>query len=92
MNTTLRRRVCKRRSFIERLERRDLLASNPFGTNPLQRFDVSRDGIVSPLDALRIINAIGRSDGVTADPTNNIGNFIDVNGDGSAPGVEYLGR
>ncbi|PAY17972.1 hypothetical protein CKO51_18350 [Rhodopirellula sp. SM50] len=90
MNKTLQRHAFKRRALIERLERRDLLAANPFGTNPLQRFDVSRDGAVSPIDALRVLNAIGRSDGVTADPARNIGNFIDVNGDGVGTPLDAL--
>lgn len=80
----------KRRLFVERLERRDLLAANPYGTNPLQPLDVNRDGNVSALDALRVINAMGRSENGVADPSTSIGNFIDVSGDGQGTALDAL--
>ncbi len=54
--------------------------------NPLNRFDVDRDGVVRPLDALRIINAISRQ-GTTplSTPTQASqisGKYVDVSGDG----------
>jgi len=80
-----------RRNLLEKLEPRHLLAANPFGTNPLQPFDVTRDGIVSALDALVVINAIGQSDNRGfADPEDNIGNFIDVNGSGDGTALDAL--
>ncbi|QEG00427.1 FG-GAP repeat protein [Stieleria maiorica] len=90
MIKTVTRRAFKRKALIERLERRDLLAANPFGTNPLQRYDVSRNGEVSPLDALRVINAIALSDNGIADPAKSIGNFIDVNGDSMGTPLDAL--
>ena len=80
----------KRISLIEGLEPRCLLAASPFGTNVLQPLDVSRDGIVSALDALRVINALARSEGGSAAPADNVGNFIDVNQDGSGTALDAL--
>ena len=83
-------RRANRRHVIEKLESRHLLAANPFGTNPLQALDVNRDGNVSALDALRIINALGRSGSSNADPAANIGSFIDVTGDGQGTALDAL--
>jgi len=82
----------KRRSSIsfEQLEARHLLAASPFGTNPLQPLDVNRDGNVSAVDALQIINAITESASRSVDPANNIGSFIDVSGDGLATAFDAL--
>ncbi|TWU58024.1 dockerin type I domain-containing protein [Rubripirellula reticaptiva] len=84
-------RRSNRRTRFEPLEERRLLAADPFGTNQLQPLDVSRDGQVSALDALQVINALGRSSqpGI-ADPTANPGTFVDVNNDGSGTPLDAL--
>jgi Dockerin type I domain len=87
---TLIQRQRRRKCFVEQLESRNLLAALPFGQNPLQRLDVSRDGTVSALDALRVINAVGRSASSVADPAGFVGNFIDVNGDGGGTALDAL--
>ena len=87
-----KRRNDNRRALLEQLEQRHLLAASPFGTNPLQALDVSRDGTVSSLDALRVINAVARDqdgDGI-ANPADNLGNFIDVTGDGGGTPLDAL--
>ncbi|WP_342190377.1 Ig-like domain-containing protein [Stieleria varia] len=84
-------RVAQRQSVFELLEDRRLLAADPFGTNQLQSLDVNRDGRVSALDALLIINAIGRSDvDRFAIPEENIGEFLDVNRDGRGSALDAL--
>ncbi|MEL6108828.1 MAG: dockerin type I domain-containing protein, partial [Planctomycetota bacterium] len=81
----------KRRSLLQSLEPRRLLAADPFGQNPLQPLDVSRDGQVSPIDALQVINAIARASEVgMASPEDNVGTFIDVNGDGAGTPSDAL--
>jgi hypothetical protein len=71
-----------------------IVTNNPF-QNPVRRFDVNNSGRVTPLDALQIINAIGRNDG------NNIfldqlplpadlPPFPDVNGDGVVSSLDAL--
>ncbi|MGB7329592.1 MAG: dockerin type I domain-containing protein [Rubripirellula sp.] len=75
---------------FESLEPRCLLAAAPFGTNLLQPLDVSRDGAVSALDALQVINALARSGDGTADPANNVGTFVDVNQDGAGTALDAL--
>ena len=45
----------KRTRRFERLEKRLLLAADPFGQNPLQPLDVTRDGIVNETDANALI-------------------------------------
>ena len=80
----------KRRHLFEQLEARHLLAASPFGTNPLQPLDVTRDGQVTALDALRVINALNRADSGVADPANNVGSFIDVSGDGEGTALDAL--
>ncbi len=53
--------------------------------NPEDIYDVSNDGVVTPLDALRIINAIARRPRGTAQLDPNVDsfgdNFVDVSGD-----------
>ena len=39
-----------------------LITNNPY-QNPDGRYDVNDSGTVTPIDALQIINAIGRNDG-----------------------------
>jgi fibronectin-binding autotransporter adhesin len=65
-----------------------------FFTNPLNRFDVDRNGLIQPLDALRIINAIRRlGSGPIALPTNDgeISNlYFDVSGDNNLTALDAL--
>ncbi|WP_417733988.1 RHS repeat-associated core domain-containing protein [Rosistilla oblonga] len=82
--------TAKRRCLLEQLETRHLLAAVPFGQNPLQVLDVNRDGVVAPVDALRIINAINRSGSSAVDPRTEPGNFVDVSGDGAATALDAL--
>ncbi|MEM9825825.1 MAG: dockerin type I domain-containing protein, partial [Planctomycetota bacterium] len=87
---TNRRHRSSRQSRFESLEHRDLLAADPFGQNPLQPLDVSRDGNVSALDALLVLNALNRSDGSSANPADSVGSFIDVNNDGRGTPLDAL--
>ncbi|MGB0600309.1 MAG: Ig-like domain-containing protein [Rubripirellula sp.] len=80
----------RRLRIFETLETRHLLAADPFGTNSLQPLDVSRDGLVSSLDALNVINAIGRSESGAATPEDSPGLFIDVSGDGLGTALDAL--
>ena len=80
----------RRRALLESLERRDLLAAAPFGTNSLQKLDVTRDGQVSAVDALRVINALRLSDEGIADPAVHVGDFIDTTGDGRGTALDAL--
>lgn len=84
----LRNRRRLRRLSAERLERRELLAADPFGTNQLQPLDVTHDGAVTPFDALVVINALQQSStGTGTAPEPEMGRFVDVDGDGrSNPG------
>ena len=54
------RTMISKRLRLERLERRDLLASD--WTNPLNPLDVNVSGEVTPLDVLLIVNDINRSE------------------------------
>ncbi|MGB7327296.1 MAG: GEVED domain-containing protein [Rubripirellula sp.] len=70
------------------------VSNNPF-QNPAGRFDVNASGIVTPLDALQIINAIDRNgkQNIRLDslplPT-NLPQYPDVNGDGSVTALDAL--
>jgi hypothetical protein len=71
-----------------------IVTNNPF-QNPVLRFDVNNSGLPTPLDALQIINAIGRNDGnnifldqLPLPP--NLPLFPDVNGDGVVSSVDAL--
>lgn len=75
----------------EVLEPRLLLANDLPFQNPGQRFDVNRDLTVSALDALQIINLIGRNGGDIALPSTNEGiRFPDVNGSNSVTSLDAL--
>lgn len=82
--------ISKRQNLFEQLEARHLLAGASFGTNPLQPLDVTRDGSVTAVDALRVINALNRARGSSADPANNVGSFIDVTGEGEGTALDAL--
>ena len=71
-----------------------LISNNPF-QNPEGRFDVNQTGVVTPLDALQIINAIGRNDGnnISLDLfplPDNLPAFPDVSGDGVVTALDAL--
>ncbi|QDV66071.1 Bifunctional hemolysin/adenylate cyclase precursor [Crateriforma conspicua] len=62
-------------------------------TNPSNRFDVSGDNRVTPLDALLIINALQRSSTTSIDLENPPGpsdSFLDVNGDDRVTAMDVL--
>ncbi len=65
-----------------------------FFQNPLDRFDVDRSGTISAVDALRIINQIGRKGlGLIAPPTNDgeiNTNYFDVTGDNMLSALDAL--
>ena len=90
MYPTNRPTSSQRRLLVERLERRDLLAANPFGQNPLQPLDVNRDGQISALDALQVVNALSRAGDAAVDPSGSVGRFIDVTGDGEVTALDAL--
>ncbi len=94
MYAEIRKRPMIRRPQIETLECRCLLAADPFGRNLMQPFDVNRDGLVSALDALRVINGINfyaNSNGY-ANPSQEelIGSFLDVSGDEKVSAIDAL--
>ncbi len=62
--------------------------------NPLNRFDVDRDGTIRPLDALRIINQISRQGAtpltVPTQASQITGNYVDVSGDNRLTALDAL--
>ncbi|QDT02610.1 Dockerin type I repeat protein [Rubripirellula lacrimiformis] len=71
-----------------------LVSNNPF-QNPASRYDVNASGVVTPLDALQIINAIDRygSQSIPLDVLPlpiNLPQFPDVNGDGRVSAFDAL--
>ena len=68
--------------------------NNPF-RNPSNRHDVNNSGSITPLDALQIVNAIGRNDGasiyldVLPLPV-NLPEYPDVSGDGVVSSLDAL--
>ena len=87
--TQRRKHRQRRRASIEQLEKRVLLASD--FTNPFLNLDVSGDKTVSALDALQVINDLGRN-GVRqlGDATGPVERFVDTNGDGRASALDAL--
>lgn len=90
----------RRRLRGEPLERRQLLAAD-FFHNHFDPEDVNDDGLVSAIDALAVINAIGRNDvsaGGNAGPNPNASDinptgtnrFTDVNNDGRQSALDAL--
>ncbi len=78
------RKELERSSRLEMLEQRLLLTTSPW-QNPSQRHDVNNDGVESALDALMIINQIGRAESeVLGQRVNRLAPYYDVNGDGSS--------
>ena len=81
----------RRRMLIEKLEQRLPLALDLPFQNPYQPFDVNQDLVVSPLDALVIINRQDRTgNDATLPVSNNEGRFYDVNGSGTATLLDGL--
>ncbi len=75
-----------RRLRTESLESRQLLAADlqPFHHNHFDAEDVNDDGIISPIDALMVVNSMNQS---TAVDTNG---FVDVNNDGLRSPIDVL--
>ncbi|MDZ4849321.1 MAG: dockerin type I domain-containing protein [Pirellulaceae bacterium] len=69
------------------------IGGNPY-TNQINNLDVNRDGFVSPIDALQVINFLARNGTSTAlvlpRPGGAFPPFIDVNGDGFASPIDVL--
>lgn len=87
-----RKRSKTRRSLKpEALEKRQLLAANLFH-NELLPEDVNEDGVVTALDALTIINRMGRQSrgDVVADNQRGPGQMTDVNNDGRDTALDAL--
>ena len=82
-NTREKRKSLRRRLLPETLETRQLLAANVFH-NELMPEDVNEDGIVSAVDALTIINEMGRQ--------SQQGDVNGTEGNGEARGIEQRGR
>ena len=74
----------RRNLLTEHLENRNLMAGD-FLQNPWNKFDVSGDGNVSPLDVLLGINSYESPHGEDAPPI-----YVDVNGDGFHSPVDEL--
>ncbi|MFK8111489.1 MAG: GEVED domain-containing protein [Rubripirellula sp.] len=71
-----------------------IVSNNPF-QNPVVQHDVNNNGAITPLDALQIINAIGRNDGndinLNAFPLPaDLPPFPDVSGDGTVSALDAL--
>ena len=66
------------------------IGANPY-TNPSNRFDVTGDGFVSPIDVLQIVNYInaGLPSRPTLPPT-AVPPYLDVNGDGFINALDVL--
>ena len=85
-----KRNARHRRLFAERLESRDLCASD--WQNSINRLDVNRSGSVEALDALVVINDLMRYGNRTLPPksADYNGPLRDVNGDGFASPIDAL--
>ncbi|MEP5988645.1 dockerin type I domain-containing protein, partial [Rhodopirellula bahusiensis] len=67
--------------------------NNDSPTNVLQPSDVTGDGEVSALDALRVINALNAADASEINVNNEVleeGNYYDVTGDGTVTSLDAL--
>lgn len=58
--------------------------------NPANPLDVNNDGIVQPLDALRVINDLNRSTARALTDADPIPPYLDANGDGSVTPLDAL--
>ena len=84
----------RKRIVLEQLERRELLAGDLL-QNPVDPLDVNDDAVVSPIDALELINAINRPEaeangGGEGERGGRRGRFMDVNGDGQLTPLDPL--
>src|SRR5687767_14564368 len=80
-----------RKMFVEQLEDRSLLASD--WQNPANQLDVDASGLVTTIDALVVINALGRDgSGVLGSPGTGAAPppYLDVNGNGSVEPLDAL--
>lgn len=71
-----------------------IVTNNPF-QNPVMQHDVNNSGAITPLDALQIINAIGRNDGNDIQLNSlplpaDLPPFPDVSGDGTVSALDAL--
>jgi hypothetical protein len=73
---------------VERLEERSLLAIDS-GLAVATPYDVNRDGIVSALDAIQIINELTRN-GIQTIASTDSKARLDVNGDGLISGLDAM--
>ena len=62
------------------------------GANFFQTSDVNADGVVSPLDALLLVNALNRGEGPDGEPNSGSGSMValDVNRDGALTPLDAL--
>lgn len=75
--------------LLERLESRELLASDFHNT--VLPLDVSGDGVVSPLDALQVINDLNANGSRELQPpAGEVESFIDTNGDCNLSPIDAL--
>src|SRR5262245_59991663 len=85
------RRRLQRELLLERVEDRSLLASD--WQNPGNRLDVDDSGLVTPLDALVVINALGRNgSGLLPAPGSEVAPppYLDVTGNGFLEPLDAL--
>ena len=75
---------------METLERRLMLSAD--WRNPVNVMDVNQDGTITALDALMVINELGRGGAreLDARPPESSSPFVDVNGDGSVTALDAL--
>jgi len=90
-------RPTNRRLTSEALERRQLLAGDLLGNflaasqNPANQFDVNSDSRVTALDALGVINFLGRGGESQQGGSSSNEMYYDVNGDSEVTAVDALG-
>ncbi|MEL6104474.1 MAG: dockerin type I domain-containing protein [Planctomycetota bacterium] len=84
-----RRSLLQRRPRPERLETRQLLAANLFH-NELMPEDANEDGQVTAVDALTIINELGRQSRGEEQAERGRGRMTDVNNDGQDSPIDAL--
>ncbi|MDZ4848231.1 MAG: CARDB domain-containing protein [Pirellulaceae bacterium] len=87
------RKLSNRQRFFEQLEQRLLLNSD--WRNPARPMDVNNDMVVSPIDALIVINHLNRRSGPDSQSplgprTQLLSNYIDTNGDNFASPIDVL--
>ncbi len=84
-----RPRKVLRRALFEQLEQRQMLNSD--WHNPARPVDVNNDLLVSPMDALLVINQLNADGAGTLSPrTNPLDAYVDTNGDGLLTPIDAL--